>query len=84
MMKSKRFLVSSLVSMALLCLVAPATRAATWTGGGADFNWSNTANWAGGVLPQAGQTLTFSGAGKSTNYDSGISLSNIGKIVFTG
>ncbi|HEY3760448.1 MAG TPA: autotransporter-associated beta strand repeat-containing protein [Verrucomicrobiae bacterium] len=34
----------------------------TWSGGGADENWSDGANWVGGVAPGPGSTLNFTGA----------------------
>ena len=83
-MKNK--LISNIMPLAFitsLCLMIPDTMAATWTGGGgADTNWSNSANW-GGVLPSSGAALTFSGTSKDTNYDSGITLSSIGRINIT-
>ena len=54
----------------------------TWTGGGApDVNWSNPANWDGGVsTPAAGDYLVFDGtAGLNNNNDltAGLSFSSI-------
>ena len=52
----------------------------TWTGGGANSNWSNGANWQGGVSPTSGSTLIFgSGESQFTNVDdiSGLSIAEI-------
>ena len=48
----------------------------TWTGGGANSNWSTGANWQGGVSPTSGSTLVF-GVGQSqlTNVDDIVGLS---------
>lgn len=37
-----------------------------WTGAGANANWSTAANWQSGVVPQAGDTLSFSAGAAST------------------
>ncbi len=37
-----------------------------WTGGGSNTNWSNSANWAGGWVPNPGDQLVLSG---SSNND---------------
>ena len=39
----------------------------TWTGGGSDANWSTAANWADGVAPGLGATITLAGSGQTTN-----------------
>ena len=49
----------------LLGLDAPAANR-TWTGGGADNNWTNTANW-GGTAPAANDLLFFDGTTRLTN-----------------
>jgi hypothetical protein len=49
-------------SAILLAGLIPALAAAqTWTGGGADYNWSTGANWSGGVAPPSSSTtiVTF-------------------------
>jgi autotransporter-associated beta strand protein len=38
-----------------------------WTGGGSAFNWSNSGNWNGGILPTNGQTLNFTGSVGTSN-----------------
>ena len=52
----------------------------TWTGVGANSNWSTVANWQGGAAPTAGSVLVF-GAGESqlTNADdiAGLSVAEI-------
>jgi len=52
----------------------------TWTGGGADNNWSTTANW-GGTAPVAGDDLVFpSGAlrlSNNNNISAGTSFNSI-------
>ena len=57
----QRGLVVTLLSAALACSI-PATHAATatWTGGGADDNWTNLLNW-GGTAPVANDSLVFAG-----------------------
>jgi hypothetical protein len=40
----------------LLVLFAGHAAAQTWTGSGADNNWSTGANWAGGVAPTSSST----------------------------
>jgi len=42
----------------------------TWNGGGSNNNWSNGANWLGGVAPGTGAAIIFSGTTQtSTNND---------------
>ncbi len=38
----------------------------TWSGGGADANWTTAANW-GGTAPTASNSVTFSGTNRLTN-----------------
>lgn len=45
----------------------PVTR--TWSGGGGNGNWSNPANWVGGVAPNPGDTLVFPGPGSVATND---------------
>ena len=52
----------------------------TWTGGGANNNWSTGTNWQGGVAPTSASTLVFgSGESQLTNVDdiSGLSVAEI-------
>lgn len=52
----------------LLLLIASSAAAATRTWAGATGNWSNPANWVGGVAPAAGDDLVFpSGLYTATN-----------------
>lgn len=47
------------VLVLLLCAAAESARAqSTWTGGGADQNWSTAGNWSGGTVPN-NNTVTF-------------------------
>lgn len=50
----------------LLSLLTTSTFAATWTGGGGNTLFNNTANWDGGFVPTNGQTSAFSGSGTLT------------------
>lgn len=43
--------------LALLSLVT--CSAATWTGGGDPLSWRDAANWAGGALPESGETIVI-------------------------
>jgi LPXTG-motif cell wall-anchored protein len=62
--------VASLALAAASSIGISAVQAATiaWTGGGADTNWSTTGNWQGGILPGAGDTVTFAGAGGHSSH----------------
>ena len=39
----------------------------TWSGAGANGNWSNATNWGGGVAPINGSQLNFTGSTRVTN-----------------
>jgi hypothetical protein len=41
----------------------------TWTGGGADNNWTTAANWADGAVPMAGDALVFAGGTRLSAND---------------
>jgi autotransporter-associated beta strand protein len=41
----------------------------TWTGAGADANWSTRANWQSGAAPTNGDKLIFSGTGRQANVN---------------
>lgn len=61
--------------------MAHAQSATTWTGGGADANWSTTGNWTGGSPTTSGTwAITFSGTTRPTNSDNilpAITVSNL-------
>lgn len=74
-----------LVANSLLAAVTTAS-AQTWTGGGADANWTTAANWTGGTPSTSGtgtSTVTFynTGATQLTNSTGG--RYNLNQIAFT-
>jgi autotransporter-associated beta strand repeat/autotransporter-associated beta strand repeat len=52
------FLLSIILIVAFLCVDSFAALK-TWTGGGADINWSTTANWQSGIVPVNNDTIIF-------------------------
>jgi autotransporter-associated beta strand protein len=56
-----RLITAAVVALAL----STAANAQTWTGGGADGNWSTAANWT--ASPTNGSTVTFSNSASITN-----------------
>ena len=48
----------------------------SWTGGGANTNWSNTDNWNAGRLPGASDTIEISG-GASVTMDQDVTLAGL-------
>ena len=61
----------------LTCLTTPIC---TWTGGGANANWSTAANWQAGLAPTTGDTLVFGASeARLTNVDNiaGLSVAQI-------
>jgi hypothetical protein len=60
-----RVCVIAVAAAVLLCAAAPAATV-TWSGGGADENWSTGANWGGGRAPGMSDVATF-GGGSSKN-----------------
>ena len=52
----------------------------TWSGAGSNNNWSNAANWVGGVAPGSGASLIFSGTTRTSTTDdlaSGTAINSI-------
>ena len=56
--------------------------APSWTGGGADSNWSTAANWSGGVAPQNGGSIQFGASVKQANVNNIANLA-LNLITFT-
>ncbi len=48
-----------ILTLAISAMAAQFATAQSWTGGGADQNWSTGANWAGGIAPGSGSAVTF-------------------------
>jgi fibronectin-binding autotransporter adhesin len=83
-MKPTRNLLTVFLGSALLAAVTTAN-AQTWTGGGADDNWTTAANWTGGTPSTSGtgtSTVTFydTGATQLTNSTGG--RYNLNQIAF--
>ena len=57
----------------------------TWTGSGANANWSTVGNWSGGVAPTSGNNTLIFGAGQSqlTSVDD-ISALSVNEITLSG
>jgi autotransporter-associated beta strand protein len=53
----------------------------TWTGGGANNNWSTAGNW-GGTVPVSGNALVFSGSTRPSNTNDIAGLNNLNTITF--
>jgi autotransporter-associated beta strand protein len=74
--------VGGLIGALLLIWLAPQRLSAatvTWTGGGADNNWTTAANW-GGTAPVAGDSLVFAGITRlapNNNFAAGTSFTSI-------
>jgi len=64
----------------LLCLVvsASAVTVRTWSGGGADANWTTAGNWD--VLPVAGNELDFAGGTRLTNTNNFAATTSFARI----
>lgn len=57
----------------------------TWTGAGADANWTTTANWRGGLAPVAGDLLVFpAGAARLANTNTFPAGTGFASITFSG
>ncbi|MFA5854877.1 MAG: S-layer homology domain-containing protein [Candidatus Gracilibacteria bacterium] len=67
------FFVLALTSLMLLVSAAHASAATVkWDGGGANNNWSTSANWVGDAVPGTGDIATFDGTSvKSSTVDLG-------------
>ena len=88
-MSRTRNFVGSVLSLAmvagtLLCFADSASAAtATFTGTGANLNWSNTANWSSSYQPGNGDNITFNSAsGAKTPTDDLATPTNIGLVTF--
>src|SRR6266536_697452 len=55
-----------LISVALTLGHGAQAATRTWSGAGADYTWTNTANW-GGTAPVNGDDLVFSGSTRLNN-----------------
>ena len=54
-----------------VCFLVPSAHATdTWTGNGADTNWSNPANWSLGAVPGLNETALFTASSKNSSWDS--------------
>ena len=77
---SKKALMLAVAHAALLASATASLAATdTWTGAGADGNWTNPLNW-GGTAPVAGDNLVFSGATRLTttnNFPAGTLFNSI-------
>ncbi len=57
----------------------------TWTGGGANSNWSTVANWIPSVAPTSGLSLVFpDSAARKTNFNNIANDSSFGSLTFNG
>ncbi len=74
-------LIVALVASGLLASTTASAAVFTWTGGGANTNWSTTANWLSGTAPTTGNDLLFNNSTSRTNVNNIGSLS-IGTMTF--
>ncbi|MDR1191133.1 MAG: autotransporter-associated beta strand repeat-containing protein [Verrucomicrobiales bacterium] len=54
----------------------------TWTGTGADANWSTVDNWDGGALPELPAVLTFDGEQRLSNNNDWVASSTVSGLAF--
>jgi autotransporter-associated beta strand protein len=65
---TEAFVSITLISLAVATSLAHAAN--TWTGAGADNNWSTPANWDTNAVPASNSDITFSGSARlNINYD---------------
>ena len=69
-----------IVSTTVSLLVVGATP--VWTGGGADINWSDAANW-GGIALAPGDALIFNGTPRLTDNNDTAALTTYSNLVFS-
>ena len=60
-------------ALSLAAVIGASAAPRTWSGGGADNNWSTAANW-GGTAPVSGDSLIFAGIQRTTNLNNIASL----------
>ena len=65
-------------------ILASASDAATWDGGGGDGNWTTAANWAGDIAPAPGDILQFAGTTNLVTNNDFASNTSFGGIDFAG
>ena len=68
-------------AMSLAAVIGASAAPRTWSGGGADNNWSTAANW-GGTAPVSADSLIFAGTQRTTNLNNIASLNNMAGITF--
>jgi autotransporter-associated beta strand protein len=74
---------AALLAVSLTAVSVANAAPRTWSGGGADNNWSTAANW-GGTAPVSGDSLIFAGTQRTTNLNNIASLNNMAGITFNG
>lgn len=68
---------AGLVGTATVTILVSASQPAVWTGGGANDNWNQSANW-NGTLPTNGQALLFLGSTRVVNTNN--LLTSVGQV----
>src|SRR5882724_11946874 len=85
--KSARRILVAACAAALSAAAGASAATQTWNGGGADDNWTSSANWVGGASPVANDALLFDGAARLTpnnNFAAGTAFTGIGFTAATG